>query len=91
MDKIGSDYFISSNSLIDKLSIKPLLLQISIGTQLEFKGIIDIVNIKALYWYQNDKDLTCRITDIPNEYKDVVNLNNEKYSLIQLLNLVTTK
>ncbi len=90
MDKIGSDYFISSNSLIDKLSIKPLL-QISIGTQLEFKGIIDIVNIKALYWYQNDKDLTCRITDIPNEYKDVVNLNNEKYSLIQLLNLVTTK
>ena len=73
MDKIGSDYFISSNSLIDKLFIKPLLLQIPIGTQSEFKGIIDIVNMKALYWDQDDRNLTCRITDIPNEYKDVVN------------------
>ncbi len=71
MDKAGSNYFISSNSLIDKLSIKPLLLQVPIGTQSEFHGVIDIVNMKALYWGQDDKDLTCKIMNIPNEYKDV--------------------
>ncbi len=73
MDKTGSDYFISSNSLINKLSIKPLLLQIPIGTQSEFHGIIDVVNMKAVYWNQNGKDLTYSIMNIPNEYKNVAN------------------
>ncbi len=49
MDKMGSDYFISFNSLIDKLSIKSLLLQVPIGIQSGFHGVIDIVNMKTLH------------------------------------------
>ncbi len=72
MDKIGSNYLASINSLVDRLSIKLLLLQIPIGKESSFNGVIDIVSRRVMYWDLDGRGLTYRATDIPNEYKDVV-------------------
>ncbi len=79
MDKTGSDYFISSNSLIDKLSIKTIITTNTNWYTIRIPWIIDVVNMKAVYWNQNGKDLTYSIMNIPNEYK---NVDNEQRRLL---------
>ncbi len=91
MDKMGSDYFISFNSLIDKLSIKSLLLQVPIGIQSGFHGVIDIVNMKTLHWNQDDKDLTCEIIEHSKQTQGCCYRITEITHCIRLLDSITTK
>lgn len=49
MDKLGADYWLCADSLVERLNAKLLLLQLPIGQENEFSGIIDIVNMQALY------------------------------------------
>ncbi len=49
-----------------------MLLQIPIGKESSFNGVIDIVGRRVMYWDLDGRGLTYRATDIPNEYKDVV-------------------
>ena len=54
MDKMGADFFGSCNQLITKLGKNPVLVQIPIGKEDEFKGIIDLFEMKA-YVFNGDK------------------------------------
>jgi elongation factor G len=70
MDKIGADFFMVINDIKEKLGAIPLPLQIPIGSESNFKGIVDLVNMKAFVW--NDEELGAKfdITDIPLDLKD---------------------
>ena len=69
MDKLGADFFGSCNQLITKLSKNPVLIQIPIGKEDTFKGIVDLFEMQA-YIYNNDKGDDITIGEIPADLKD---------------------
>ncbi len=50
MDKLGADFFFTVKTIVDRLGAKPLVLQLPIGTESTFEGLVDLVKMKALLW-----------------------------------------
>ena len=69
MDKMGADFFGSCNQLITKLGKNPVLVQIPIGKEDDFKGIIDLFEMKA-YVFNGDKGDDIAVGEIPDDLKD---------------------
>jgi elongation factor G len=69
MDKLGADFYGSCNQLITKLGKNPVLVQIPIGKEDEFKGIIDLFEMKA-YVFNGDKGDDIEVSEIPADLKD---------------------
>ncbi len=69
MDKLGADFFGSCQQLVTKLSKNPVLVQIPIGKEDDFKGIIDLFEMQA-YIFNNDKGDDITIGEIPADLKD---------------------
>ena len=66
MDRIGADFFASTQSIIDRLGGNPVAIQIPIGSEAEFEGVIDLVEMKAIIW-NDDEGTEFEVTDIPEE------------------------
>ncbi|ACI20489.1 elongation factor G [Thermodesulfovibrio yellowstonii] len=68
MDKIGADFFMSVESMIEKLGANPVAVQIPIGKEDTFRGPIDLVEMKAYYF--DDETLGAKFVEdeIPSEY-----------------------
>ena len=77
MDKIGADFFGSCEQLITKLGKNPVLVQIPIGKEDSFKGIIDLFEMQA-YIFNNDKGDDITIGEIPDDLKDQANEYHDK-------------
>ena len=77
MDKMGADFFGSCNQLVTKLSKNPVLIQIPIGKEDTFKGIIDLFEMQA-YIFNNDKGDDITIGEIPADLKDQAEEYREK-------------
>ncbi len=71
MDRIGADFFRVIKQMEDKLSLRPLILQIPIAEEDEFMGLIDIVEEKAVYWEEETLGATFKEVEIPEKYKDI--------------------
>jgi elongation factor G len=70
MDKIGADFEMTVNSIRDKLLANPINMQIPIGAEDSFAGIIDLIKMQAVF-YQTDKmGATFEETEIPAEFKE---------------------
>ena len=50
MDKLGADFYYTVKTIIDRLGAKPLVIQLPIGAENEFEGVIDLVEMRALTW-----------------------------------------
>jgi elongation factor G len=50
MDKLGADFYFTVDTIINRLGAKPLVIQIPIGAESTFEGVVDIVQMKALTW-----------------------------------------
>jgi elongation factor G len=66
MDRIGADFFAATQSIVDRLGGNPVAIQIPIGAEADFIGVIDLVEMKAIVWY-DDEGKDRRIEDIPAE------------------------
>ena len=66
MDRIGADFFASTQSIIDRLGGNPVAIQIPIGAEGDFRGVVDLVEMKAIVW-NDDEGTEFEITDIPEE------------------------
>jgi len=66
MDRIGADFFASTQSIIDRLGGNPVAIQIPVGAEAEFKGVVDLVEMKAIIW-NDDEGTDFEVTDIPDE------------------------
>ncbi|NLA08910.1 MAG: elongation factor G, partial [Microbacteriaceae bacterium] len=78
MDKTGADFFFTVDTIINRLKAKPLVLQIPIGAESEFVGVVDLVEMRALVWAGDSKgDVTMganyEIQEIPAELVDQAN------------------
>ena len=64
MDRVGADFFAATQSIIDRLGGNPVAIQIPIGAEAEFRGVVDLVEMKAIVWY-DDEGKDRRVEDIP--------------------------
>ena len=69
MDATGADFMMSVNSIGDKLAAKAAAIQMPIGAENTFRGIIDLVERKQ-YIYPNDQGTDIRVSEIEDQYKD---------------------
>ncbi|MBD8507841.1 elongation factor G [Hoyosella sp. G463] len=56
MDKLGADFYYTVQTIKDRLGAKPLVLQLPIGAENEFSGIVDLVEQRAIVWHDKDAD-----------------------------------
>ncbi len=69
MDATGANYYDSIETIKDKLKANPVAIQIPIGAEQEFVGLIDLVTMRALI-YKDDLGNDIEETDVPDAYKD---------------------
>jgi elongation factor G len=69
MDRVGADFFRGLNMIKERLGANPIALQIPIGAEEKFQGVIDLVTNKALV-YTDDLGTTSEVTDIPEDLKE---------------------
>ena len=75
MDRTGANFFRVIDQIKDKLGGKPLPLQIPIGNERSFDGVVDLIGMKALYWDEASLGVKITIAEIPAELKES-ELNN---------------
>ena len=67
MDRIGADFFASTQSIVDRLGGNPVVIQIPIGAESDFRGVIDLVEMKAILWH-DEEGKEREVTDIPADF-----------------------
>ena len=70
MDRAGADYMMVVNQLKERLGADPVPLQMTIGAEDEFKGVVDLVKMKAILWNEQDQGMTFDYADIPADLAD---------------------
>jgi elongation factor G len=66
MDRVGADFFASVQSMIDRLGARPVPVQLPLGREDEFRGIIDLVEMRGLVW-PDELGMNAESIDIPAE------------------------
>ena len=72
MDRAGADFFNCVKEIKEKLGANPIPLQIPIGSEANFKGVVDLITNQAIVWNEEDKGMTYRVIEIPTEIANVV-------------------
>ena len=67
MDRAGADFERVVDQIRDRLKATVVPLQLNIGSEEEFKGVVDLINMRAIYWNESDQGLTFDSKDIPEE------------------------
>ncbi len=70
MDRAGADFMMVINQLKQRLGAVPVPLQMTIGAEENFKGVVDLVKMKAIYWSEADQGMTFEYAEIPAEMID---------------------
>jgi elongation factor G len=69
MDRIGADFYAAIESIRTRLEARPVALQLPIGAESEFQGVIDLIEMKAHIWPDDNGEVWSTV-DIPAEYAD---------------------
>jgi elongation factor G len=69
MDRVGADFFASMQSIVDRLGGNPVAIQIPMGAEADFRGVIDLVEMKAIVWH-DEEGKEREVIDIPTEYQE---------------------
>ena len=77
MDRAGADYMMVVDQLKERLGAEPVPLQMTIGAEDEFKGVVDLVKMKAILWSEADQGMTFDYADIPADIADDCALMHE--------------
>lgn len=71
MDKLGADFYFTVQTIVDRLKAKPLVIQLPIGAENDFTGVVDLVSMKALVWHGETKlGETYETEDIPADLQE---------------------
>ncbi|MFD1096818.1 elongation factor G [Salegentibacter chungangensis] len=72
MDRQGADFFNVCKQVREMLGGNPVPLQVPIGDEIDFKGVVDLISKKAIIWNEEDHGMTYDTIDIPEELKEDV-------------------
>lgn len=81
MDRVGADFFGTVEQIKSRLAANPVLLQLPIGKEDGFKGVVDLVSMKAIYWHDANMGTTFDEFDVPNDL--LLEANKWRESLIE--------
>ena len=79
MDKLGADFYYTVGTIVDRLGAKPLVMQLPIGAEDDFDGVVDLLEMKALMWPGKVEIGTpAQVEEIPADMVDKANEYREK-------------
>jgi len=71
MDKLGADFYFTVQTIIDRLGAKPLVMQLPIGAEDDFDGVVDLLNMQAITWRGKvETGAEPTYEEIPEDLKD---------------------
>jgi elongation factor G len=71
MDRAGADFLMVVDQMKERLGANPIPLQLAIGAEDEFKGVVDLVKMKAIRWNEADQGATFEYEDIHSDMQDL--------------------
>jgi len=78
MDRMGADFLRVVGQVRERLGATPVPMQMSIGAEEDFRGVVDLVKMKAIYWKEENMGIEFEEHDIPEELIDTCNDLREK-------------
>ena len=72
MDRAGADFLNVVKEIKEKLNANPVPLQIPIGAEEKFKGVVDLITKEAIIWNDDDQGMSYEVVEIPDDLKDLV-------------------
>ncbi len=78
MDRAGADFFGAVKSIEEKLGATPVPLQVPIGAEENFRGVVDLITNEAIVWNEEDQGKTYEVIDIPEDIADDVAMYREQ-------------
>ena len=78
MDRAGADFLRVVRQIEERLGAHPVPIQIPIGAEDEFAGVVDLVKMKAIHWNDSDQGTTFRYSAIPDHLQDICDEYREK-------------
>ncbi|MGB1158496.1 MAG: elongation factor G [Porticoccaceae bacterium] len=70
MDRAGADFLMVVQQLKERLGANAVPLQMTLGAEEDFKGVVDLIKMKAILWNEADQGMTFEYTDIPEDMLD---------------------
>ncbi|HBB53785.1 MAG TPA: elongation factor G [Legionellales bacterium] len=71
MDRMGANFLRVVEQIKKRLGANPVVIQLPIGAEEEFKGVIDLIKMKAIFWDEDNKGMTFKYIDIPADMLDM--------------------
>jgi len=71
MDRVGADFFNVRDQVIDKLGAEPVVIQLPLGKESSFNGVIDLIKMKAIVWESHESNAKYIEKEIPDEYIEI--------------------
>ena len=78
MDRVGADYFKVHRQMRERLKANPIPIQIPIGAEDKFEGVVDLVKMKAIYWDDSTQGMKFEFRDIPADLAELANEWHDK-------------
>ncbi|MCA9507495.1 MAG: elongation factor G [Myxococcales bacterium] len=78
LDRTGADFFRCVDMIVERLKARPSVLTLPIGNEASFKGIVDLIRMKALIWHDDSLGARYDVVDIPEELKEQSQKYREK-------------
>jgi elongation factor G len=70
MDRMGANFYRCVDMIVDRLGANPLVLQLPIGVEESFQGVVDLVQMKAIIWLEESLGAKFEVVDIPDDLKE---------------------
>jgi elongation factor G len=78
MDRVGADFFRSVDTIVDRLKARPVPIQIPVGAEDQFKGVVDLVEMKAVIWRDETLGAKFDIVEIPADLVEKAKVYREQ-------------
>jgi elongation factor G len=71
MDRVGADFYRSVETIVDRLKARPIAIQLPIGAEDQFKGVVDLVTMKARVWLDETLGADFQEIEIPEDLREL--------------------
>jgi elongation factor G len=78
MDRVGADFAHSVETIVSRLKCKPVPIQLPVGSEDQFKGVVDLVTMKGVLWHDETLGAQFDVVDIPADLVEAAKEAREK-------------
>src|SRR5450432_2775713 len=78
MDRVGANFYRSVETIVERLKANPVVIQIPVGAEDKFLGVVDLVEMKAVIWHDETLGAKFDVVDIPADLVEIANEYREK-------------